>query len=113
MDLSKVYQEVDVLYKQVAEKVKEAQGDRPFILTDCSDKDAMWAIVHFAMSGCAMEKHIKAIKFDGDLQIVVSDMAFHFDEEKIDKCAWFSVKGDYIHYIPTLLSIALNIESYL
>ena len=113
MDLSKVYKEADILYKQVAEKVKKAQGVRPFILTDHNDKDAMWAIVHFAMSGCAIEKHIKAIKFDGDLQIVVSDMLWKFDEKRIGESTWFSVKGDYVHYIPTILSIALNIESYL
>ena len=124
---------LDDLYEEVATYVREHQGEKGYI--DCQPYqkepgDIIYTFEYNEFSGWGEERMVYGVRWneeERDLEIcfepyvrsyrlVYDEKAFKGEYEGEDKEAnaeWYSVRwSDIIYFIPTIFSIAENIEEY-
>jgi hypothetical protein len=124
---------LDDLYEEVAAYVREHQGEKGYI--DCQPYqkepgDIIYTFEYNEFSGWGEERMVYGVRWneeERDLEIcfepyvrsyrlVYDEKAFKGEYEGEDKDAnaeWYSVRwSDIIYFIPTIFSIAENIEEY-
>jgi hypothetical protein len=124
---------LDDLYEEVATYVREHQGEKGYI--DCQPYqkepgDIIYTFEYNEFSGWGEERMVYGVRWneeERDLEIcfepyvrsyrlVYDEKAFKGEYEGEDKDAnaeWYSVRwSDIIYFIPTIFSIAENIEEY-
>lgn len=124
---------LDGLYEEVATYVREHQGEKGYI--DCQPYqeepgDIIYTFEYNEFSGWGEERMVYGVRWneeERDLEIcfepyvrsyrlVYDEKAFKGEYEGEDKEAnaeWYSVRwSDIIYFIPTIFSIAENIEEY-
>ena len=122
---------LDDLYEEVATYVREHQGEKGYI--DCQPYqkepgDIIYTFEYNEFSGWGEERMVYGVRWneeERDLEIcfepyvrsyhlVYDEKAFRGEHEDKDANAeWYSVRwSDIIYFIPTIFSIAENIEEY-
>ena len=109
----------DTLYNKVCEFVKENQGEKGYIDTQDNTLDTIWGFEYDEFMNCAVEVRVHGIKCDPETNelLIVTEKASNtyriiYTETDFKEAEWQSMKGSYVYYANTLLSIAECIEEY-
>lgn len=113
---------LDGLYDDVVAFVKERQGKKGYIdVQPALNLDGIYCFVFEDETGCGEEKTVYGVRVvdsDGadDLQVCFETFTrtYHVKYRKKDfmEAEWMSVRWSHVYYVPTIFSIADNIEEY-
>ena len=113
---------LDPLYNEVVEFVKENQGEKGYI--DCQPalkNDIIYAIMYSGDMGCGYEYYVYGVRVrDNELEVRLEPIndtyTVKYEEEDFTEDdpynPWESVRCGDVYYIPTLFNIAECIEEY-
>lgn len=121
---------LDPCYNSLLKYISKHQGSKGFINTSDETLDRMYAVVYGDSYDCntsiLYEEPIVAVrvKYEGCIELLCSNRPEDYSrapeeytdaviEELMNSYEWDCLKGsDMVYYIPTLFSIAENIEEY-
>lgn len=113
---------LDSLFNEVCEFVREHQGEKGYI--DCQPfmdepGDIIYGFIYDDFVGSGIEKYIYAVRVkDGDLECILEDVTRSYrikyaeEDYKDLEDEWVSVRWSDVYYVPTLFNIAESIEEY-
>lgn len=113
---------LDWLYDDVVAFVKERQGKKGYIdVQPALNLDGIHCFVFEEETGCGEEKNVYGVRVvdsDGadDLQVCFESFTRTYDvkyrKKDFIEAKWMSVRWSDVYYVPTIFSIADNIEEY-
>lgn len=116
----KNYPNLDPLYNELRDFIKEHQGDKGYIKTEDQDCDTIYTLIYRDAEFIARDAKVHGVRVkDNDIQIIWADAPIHYsieltDKEFADEDRWESIKtSDIVYYIHTLFYIADFIEEYI
>ena len=116
----KNYPNLDPLYNELRDFIKEHQGEKGYIETQDNDCDTIYTLVYREDEFRAIDAKVHGVRVKNDkIQIAWADMPLHenivFTEEDYkDESNWFDLRYDEcVYYVHTLFYIADFIEEYI
>ena len=115
---------LDELYKATCEYVKNHQGEKGYIdvqNTEFTTHDPIYALVWDDECGENREMEVHGVRYDEEYQTldiiyesILRTVRIEYSDEDFrnEDAEWESLKGGYIHFSYTLISIAESIDQY-
>lgn len=112
--------DLDPMYEALKRFIKtnQQENEKGYILTDIKELDSIYAIHYNYDEGEVHESHVKAIRVDeyDDIQVLIDIWNVNYDDEAVKSAKhedWYDIRfDDFIYYVPTIFSIAENIQEY-